>query len=127
MPNVKAKPKPIQDYKPLMSIYWYLFIAIVTEVIATSALKSAEEFTKFWPSVVVVVGYLASFYFMMLVLRTLPVGITYAIWSGAGIVLVAIISIVLYQQVPDLPAILGMALIVCGVGVIHLFSKTVAH
>ncbi len=110
-----------------MPAYWYLFIAIVTEVIATSALKSAEEFTKFWPSTIVVVGYLASFYFMTLVLRTLPVGITYAIWSGVGIVLVAIIAMVLYKQVPDLPAILGMALIILGVAVIHLFSKTVTH
>lgn len=110
-----------------MSAYWYLFIAIVTEVIATSALKSAEEFTKFWPSVVVVVGYLASFYFMMLVLRTLPVGVTYAIWSGVGIVLVTIAGIALYDQTPDAPAIIGMALIVLGVVVIHLFSKSVAH
>ena len=110
-----------------MSTYVYLFIAIVTEVIATSALKSAEEFTKFWPSVVVVVGYLASFYFMMLVLRTLPVGVTYAIWSGVGIVLVTVMAMVLYQQTPDLPAILGMALIIAGVVVIHLFSKTVSH
>ena len=110
-----------------MSAYWYLFIAIITEVIATSALKSAEEFTKFWPSVVVVIGYLASFYFMMLVLRTLPIGVTYAIWSGVGIVLVAIIAMVFYQQVPDLAAILGMTLIFVGVGVVHLFSKTVSH
>lgn len=110
-----------------MSTYVYLFIAIVTEVIATSALKSAQEFTKLWPSVIVVVGYLASFYFMMLVLRTLPVGITYAIWSGVGIVLVAIIAMVLYKQTLDLPAIIGMALIILGVVVIHLFSKSVAH
>ena len=110
-----------------MSTYVYLFIAIVTEVIATIALKSAEEFTKFWPSVVVVVGYLASFYFMMLVLRTLPVGVTYALWSGVGIVLVTVMAMVLYQQTPDLPAILGMALIIAGVVVIHLFSKTVSH
>lgn len=110
-----------------MSAYSYLLIAIVTEVIATSALKSAEEFTKFWPSVVVVFGYVASFYFMMLVLRTLPVGITYAIWSGVGIVLVTVIAMALYQQTPDLPAILGMALIIAGVVVIHLFSKTVSH
>jgi len=76
-------------------------VAIITEVIATSALKQAEEFTKFWPSVVVVVGYLASFYFMMLVLRSLPVGITYAIWSGVGIVMVTLLSVYLYKQVPD--------------------------
>lgn len=110
-----------------MTTYWYLFLAIVTEVIATSALKSAEEFTKLIPSIVVVVGYLCSFYFMMLVLRTLPVGITYAIWSGVGIVLVTLVGIVLYKQTPDFPAIIGMALIVLGVVVIHLFSKSVQH
>lgn len=72
-------------------------------------------------------GYLSSFYFMMLVLRTLPVGVTYAIWSGVGIVLVTVAGIVLYDQTPDAPAIVGMALIILGVVVIHLFSKTVAH
>ncbi len=107
--------------------YWYLLLAIATEVIATSALKSAEEFTKMLPSAIVVIGYLSSFYFMMLVLRTLPVGITYAIWSGVGIVLVTIAGIALYDQTPDTPAIVGMALIVSGVVVIHIFSKTVAH
>jgi small multidrug resistance pump len=110
-----------------MTVYGYLLLAILTEVIATSALKSAEEFTKLIPSVIVVVGYLSSFYFMMLVLRTLPVGVTYAIWSGVGIVLVAIIAMVMYKQTPDLPAIIGMGLIISGVVVIHLFSKTVAH
>jgi len=107
--------------------YWYLLVAIITEVIATSALKSAEEFTKFWPSLIVIGGYLVSFYFMMLVLRTLPVGITYAIWSGVGIVLVAIAGIFLYKQTPDLPAVIGMGLIIVGVIIIHLFSKTVEH
>jgi small multidrug resistance pump len=110
-----------------MSAYWYLCLAIVTEVIATSGLKAAQEFTKFWPSAIVVAGYLASFYFMMLVLRTIPVGVTYAIWSGVGIVLVAIMGFVFYKQTPDFPAILGMVFIITGVAVIHLFSKTVAH
>ena len=107
--------------------YLYLAIAIVAEVIATSALKASAEFTRLWPSVVVVVGYSAAFYFMTLVLRTIPVGITYAIWSGVGIVLVAVVGALLYKQVPDLPAMIGMALIVAGVAVIHLFSNTVAH
>ena len=110
-----------------MTTYWYLFLAIVTEVIGTSALKSAEEFTKLVPSIIVVVAYLSSFYFMMLVLRTMPIGITYAIWSGVGIVLVAIAGIALYDQTPDIPAIIGMALIILGVVVIHLFSKTSMH
>ena len=110
-----------------MTTYWYLLLAIVTEVIATSALKSAEEFTKLVPSAIVVVGYLCSFYFMMLVLRTLPIGVTYAIWSGVGIVLVTIAGVVFYEQTPDAPAIIGMALIIVGVIIIHLFSKTVGH
>jgi len=107
--------------------YWYLILAIVTEVLATSALKASEEFTKLWPSTIVVLGYIASFYFMVLVLRTLPVGITYAIWSGVGIVLVTLTSMFFYDQIPDLPAVIGMALIVSGVVVIHLFSTAVVH
>ncbi len=107
--------------------YLYLAIAITAEVIATSALKASNEFTNPIPSMIVVVGYCISFYFMMLVLRTLPIGITYAMWSGIGIVFVAIIGIFLYDQTPDLPAIIGMGLIISGVVVIHLFSKTIAH
>ena len=110
-----------------MTTYWYLFLAIVTEVIATSALKSAEEFTKLVPSLIVIVGYISSFYFLMLVLRTLPVGITYAIWSGVGIVLVTFAGMILYDQTPDMPAIIGMLFIIFGVIIIHVFSKTVAH
>ena len=107
--------------------YWYLAIAIVAEVIATSSLKASAEFTKLVPSLMVVIGYAVALYFMMLVLRTIPVGITYAIWSGVGIVFVAIVGIFLYKQIPDLPAIIGMGLIIAGVVVIHLFSKTIGH
>ena len=107
--------------------YIYLAIAIIAEVAATSALKASVEFTKLIPSIIVVVGYGLAFYFMTLVLRTIPIGITYAIWSGLGIVLVTIAGIMLYKQIPDLPAIIGMGLIVSGVVVIHIFSKTVSH
>ena len=107
--------------------YFYLAIAIVTEVIGTSALNATQEFSKLVPTVVVVVAYLTSFYFMTLVLRTIPLGVTYAIWSGLGVVLVAVAGVFLYKQVPDLPAIIGMGLIILGVLVIHLFSKTVSH
>ena len=107
--------------------YWYLAIAIVTEVAATSALKASAEFTRLFPSLIVVVGYGISFYFLTLVLKTISVGITYAIWSGVGIVLVAIVGMFLYKQIPDIPAIIGMGLIVLGVTVIHVFSKTVSH
>jgi len=104
--------------------YIYLALAIIAEVSATSALKASEEFTRLIPSFIVIVGYVLSFYWMTLVLRSMPIGITYAVWSGVGIVLVAIVGKVLYQQTPDLPAIIGMALIISGVAVIHLFSKT---
>jgi len=105
--------------------YLYLAIAIIAEVTATSALKASEEFTKAIPSAIVVAGYGIAFYCLTLVLRTIPVGITYAVWSGLGIVLVAVAGSILYKQVPDIPAIIGMGLIVAGVAVIHLFSKMV--
>jgi small multidrug resistance pump len=107
--------------------YFYLAIAIIAEVAATSALKASAEFTKLTPSLIVVVGYGVAFYYMTLVLRTIPIGITYAVWSGVGIVLVAIVGALLYKQIPDAPAIIGMALIVSGVVVIHVFSNTVGH
>ena len=107
--------------------YSYLAIAIIAEVIATSALKASEEFTKLVPSLIVVIGYGTAFYFLAHVLKTIPVGVTYAIWSGLGIVLVTIASVILYKQTPDLPAVLGMGLIVAGVVVINVFSKTVGH
>jgi small multidrug resistance pump len=107
--------------------YIYLAIAIVAEVVATSALKASSEFTKLVPSIIVVIGYGISFYLMAMVLRTMPIGITYAIWSGVGIVLVAVVGAFLYRQIPDVPAVLGMMLIISGVAVIHLFSDTVSH
>ena len=107
--------------------YSYLAIAIIAEVIATSALKASEEFTKVVPSLIVVIGYGATFYFLTLVLRTIPVGVAYAIWAGLGIVLVTIAGGILYKQIPDLPAVLGMGLIVAGVIVINVFSKTIGH
>jgi small multidrug resistance pump len=107
--------------------YVYLAIAIAAEVAATSALKAAEEFTRFVPSLIVVVGFAVAFYFMMLTLRTIPVGITYAVWSGLGIVLVAIIGSIVYKEIPDIPAMIGMGLIVAGVVVINVFSKTISQ
>lgn len=106
-------------------IYLYLFMAILAEVIATSALKSAEGFTKLGPSVLVIVGYGAAFYLLSLVLRHMTVGVTYAIWSGVGIVLVALVGVIIFREIPDTPAIVGMGLIIAGVAVIHTFSNTV--
>ena len=105
--------------------YFYLALAVLGEVIGTSFLKATEDFTKLWPSLIVVLGYGAAFYFLTLTLKVIPVGIAYATWSGIGIVLVTVISIFLYKQVPDWSAILGMAMIIGGVVIIQLFSKTV--
>src|SRR5262245_57634754 len=107
--------------------YLYLLLAIVGEVIATSALKAAEGFTKPWPSLVVITGYGVAFFLLSMVVKTMPVGIVYAIWSGTGIVLVAVVGAVWLKQIPDVPAIVGMVLIMAGVIIVNLFSKTVVH
>ncbi len=107
--------------------YIFLAIAIVAEVIATSALKASEEFTKIMPSVIVVVGYGIAFYCLSVVLKTIPVGVAYAIWSGLGIVLIAIVGFFAFDQKLDLPAIVGMLLILTGVVVINVFSKSAGH
>ncbi len=105
----------------------FLSIAIAAEVVATSALKSAEGFTRVLPSIAVVAGYGTAFLFLSLTLKSIPVGIAYAVWSGAGIVLISIIGYFLYGQSLDGPAIAGIACILAGVVVINLFSKSVAH
>ncbi|WP_043528371.1 DMT family transporter [Litchfieldella xinjiangensis] len=107
--------------------YFYLGLAIIAEVVATSALKASQEFTRFWPTVVVVVGYALAFYLLTLALRSLPVGIAYAFWAGLGIVLVTLIGVVVYGEKPDLPAMLGLGLIVAGVVVIQAFSSMSHH
>ena len=103
--------------------YLYFAAAIVSEVVATSALKASEQFTKLTPSLIVIIGYCISFYLVTIVLRTIPVGITYAIWAGVGIVLVALVGAILYKQIPDIPAVIGMGLIVAGVVIINVYSK----
>ena len=107
--------------------YVYLFTAILCEVVATSALKAAEGFSRFWPSVIVIVGYGLAFYCLSLTMRSIPIGIAYAIWSGVGIVLISLAGWLLYKQLLDLPALIGMGLIMAGVVVINLFSKTAVH
>lgn len=110
-----------------MSPYVPLSIAILAEVIATTALKSSEGFTRLGPSLVVVVGYAVAFYGLSLTLKTIPTGLAYAIWSGAGIVLISLLGWLVHQQTLDLPAILGLSLIVAGVFVINVFSRSVPH
>jgi len=107
--------------------YVYLAIAIVAEVVGTTAIQASEGFTKPIPSIVVVVGYGVAFYFLSLVLRTIPMGIAYAIWAGLGIVLIALTGVVLYKQTLDVPAMIGMGLIVAGVAIINIFSRTTPH
>jgi small multidrug resistance pump len=106
--------------------YFYLAIAIIMEVVAMTALKSGG-FSKLLPTLIMSIGYGVSFYFMLLALKTIPMGITYAIWAGVGIVLIAVIGVLRYDETPDLPAIIGMSLIILGIIVIRIFSKTIAH
>ena len=107
--------------------YVYLSIAIVAEVIATTSLKAAEGFTKPLPVVAVVIGYAISFYFLALVVQKIPLAVAYTIWGGAGVALVTVAGAVFFRQIPDLPALIGMGLVVAGITVIQLFSKTMAH
>ncbi|PLR32618.1 QacE family quaternary ammonium compound efflux SMR transporter [Chimaeribacter californicus] len=110
-----------------MTQWAILLAAIVAEVIATSALKASNGFTRPGPVLLMAAGYGIAFYLLSLTLRTLPVGITYAIWSGLGVVLITLVGWLLFGQKLDLPALLGMALIVAGVMVMNLFSHSVSH
>ena len=110
-----------------MNHWLAIAIAIVAEVTATTALKASNEFTRLWPSLIVVAGYGVAFYFMTISMRVLPVGIMYAIWSGLGIVLISILGWLVYKQTLDVPAMIGMGLIIAGVVVINVFSKSVGH
>jgi small multidrug resistance pump len=105
--------------------YFYLLLAIIGEVVAINALKASEEFTKVVPTAIVIIGYCCTFYFLMLALRIIPVGIAYAIWAGVGIIIVTIGAYFMFEQTLDIPAMMGIALIIVGVVVIQLFSETV--
>lgn len=107
--------------------YIYLFIAILAETIGTTALQASQQFTRLLPSLLVVVAYAISFYLLAMALRSIPVGIAYAVWSGLGIVFIAAIGFLVFGQKLDLPAVLGMAMILAGILVIHLFSRAAPH
>lgn len=115
------------EFPEIVVAYIYLAIAIISEVIGTSALKATHEFTRLVPSIIVVLGYGSAFFFLTLALRTFPVGIAYAIWSGVGIVLVCLAGYVLYNQTLDAAALIGMAFIVAGVIILNGFSSSVPH
>lgn len=107
--------------------YMFLIAAIMSEVIGTSALQASQQFTRLWPSVLVVVGYGLAFYLLGLTLKFMQVGVVYAIWSGLGVVLIGVIGWLWFGQKLDLAALIGMGLIIAGVLVIHLFSSTATH
>lgn len=107
--------------------YLYLVIAVAAETIGTTALQASNQFTKFWPSVLVIAAYAVAFYFLGVVLKYIPVGIAYAIWSGLGIVLIAVIGFAVFGQRLDLPALLGLGMIISGIVVIQLFSNAATH
>ncbi|XDA96656.1 SMR family transporter [Sulfitobacter sp. LCG007] len=107
--------------------YLYLFLAILAETVGTSALQPSHQFTRLWPSLLVVASYACAFYLLSHALAVMPVGIAYAIWSGLGIVLIALIAWLCFGQSLDLPALAGLGLIIAGILVIHLFSSSTMH
>ncbi|MEM8729316.1 MAG: multidrug efflux SMR transporter [Pseudomonadota bacterium] len=107
--------------------YLFLVIAIISETIGTTALQASQQFTRLTPSVIAGLGYACSFYFLSLALKVMPVGVVYAFWSGLGIVLIAIIGFVVFGQKLDLPAVIGLSMIIAGILVIQLFSATTTH
>ncbi|MDR9427948.1 MAG: SMR family transporter [Salibaculum sp.] len=107
--------------------YLYLMLAVAAETIGTSALQASAQFTRLWPSVLVVVAYAISFYLLSLTLKYMPVGIMYAMWSGLGIVFIALIGWLVFRQTLDLPAVIGITLILTGIAIIQLFSATTSH
>ena len=110
-----------------MKAFVFLFFAIIAEIIATTALKASDQFTKLIPTIITIVGYVTAFYLLSFSLKTIPMGISYAIWSGAGIVLISLIGYFVFKQHLDLPAIIGLGFIIVGVIIINVFSKSVPH
>ena len=127
MKSYGGRPCRLPFPMSLNQAYLYLALAIVSEVIGTTALKASDSFTRPLPSLVTVGCYALSFYLLSFSLRVLPTGIAYAIWSGVGIILISLVSWIVYRQTLDFAAIAGLALIVAGVAVINLFSKSVGH
>lgn len=107
--------------------YLFLLVAIVAEVVATTLLKKSDGFTRLWPSVASTIGYVVTFYFLSLSLRTLNIGVAYGIWCGLGIVFISLLAYLFYGEKLDAAAIIGLAFVVIGLVIINVFSKTVAH
>ena len=107
--------------------YLFLIIAVLFEGLGTTSLQASQQFTRLWPSLGVLVGFGMAFWCLMIVLQYLPLGVTYALWSGLGICLTALLGWMVFGQRADLAAVLGMGLIIAGIAVIHLFSQTATH
>ncbi|MCA0927040.1 DMT family transporter [Ruegeria profundi] len=107
--------------------YFFLLLAVIAETIGTTSLQASQQFSRFWPSVLVVISYGIAFYLLGLTLKYMPVGIVYAIWSGLGIFFIAVIGFIVFGQRLDWPAVIGLLMILGGILIIHLFSKTVGH
>ena len=107
--------------------YVILAFAVLAETIGTTALQASQQFSRLWPSVIVVVSYAAAFYLLALALRYFPVGIAYAMWSGLGVIFISLIGLAVFGQKLDLPAILGLGLIIAGIVIINVFSSTAQH
>ncbi len=105
----------------------YLILAITSEVIATSALKATDGFTRWQPSLLVLAGYSSATYFLSLTLKVIPIGVAYALWSGIGVTLITLVGWVIYNQKLDTPAMLGIGFIVTGVIILNVFSKSIIH
>ena len=107
--------------------YLFLVAAVLSETIGTSALQASNQFTKFWPSVIVVISYALAFYFLSITLKYIPVGIAYALWASLGIIFITIVGLVVFGRKLDSAAIIGLTMIILGIAVIHLFSTTSSH
>lgn len=112
---------------PLLAAYTALGVAIALEVIGTTFLQKSEQFTRLGPTLTMAACYMGAFYFLSLALKSMPVGLAYAIWSGVGIVLIALIGFVLFRQSLDLPALIGLGFIIAGVVIVNVFSKSISH
>lgn len=106
-------------------VFLYLSIAIIAEVIATSALKASNDFTVLWPSLATILGYAVALFFLSLTMKTIPMGIAYAIWSGAGIILISTVELLVFKQQLDIPALIGLSFMIVGIIFINVFSKSV--
>lgn len=107
--------------------YLILMLAVLAETVGTSALQASQQFSRLWPSVLVIIAYGVSFYLLSVTMKVLPVGVVYALWSGLGIVFIAAIGFIVFRQALDLPALIGIAMILAGILVIHLFSNAAPH